>query len=303
MFFTEKYIITKDNLEIYTESIGQYENPTIVLIMGAMNQGIFWYDLFCYELASNGFFVIRYDHRDTGYSSIVDFKKNPYDLNNLSNDVIDILDGYDIKKAHIIGISMGGYIGQLLAVNFPDRLKTLTLISTTADHRPYMDATMGNFSNKYDLPYPSQKLIDYIGISKNNIPKTEEDYRNTQIEGWKIFFGQELNNEDLDVLIKLIDLSKTRNKNKFSPFNHGLAVANSENRLELVKKINLPTFILHGDKDSCFSVEHAEYLHNNILNSKLEIINGMGHMFSLSESSNLIKKVLENIKEKTPSKI
>jgi len=296
MNFVEKFIKTRENLEIYTESIGNSKNPAIVLIMGAMNQGIFWYDSFCKKLADSGFFVIRYDHRDTGFSSTVDFQNNPYNLNDLADDVIDILNGYSISKTHIIGISMGGYIGQLLAINYPERLETLTLISTTADHRPYMDATMGNFSNKYELPYPSQKFINYIEKSKNNIPKTEEEFRNTQIEGWKIFFGQELNKEDLEELIRLIDLSNKRNKNKFSSFNHGLAVANSEDRLEIVKDIKIPTLIIHGEKDICFGVEHSQYLNKNISNSKLEIIENMGHMFTLSESKILVDKILSNIK-------
>lgn len=296
MNFVKKIIKTKENLEIFTESIGNPKNPAVILIMGAMNQGIFWYDSFCKDLANSGFFVMRYDHRDTGFSSIIDFKENPYNLDNLTDDVIEILDEYNISKAHIIGISMGGYIGQLLAINYPERMKTLTLVSTTADHRPYMDATMGNFSNKYELPYPSQKFIDYIENSKNNIPKTEEEFRNIQIEGWKIFFGHELNKEDLKELIKLIDLSNKRNKNKFSPFNHGLAVLNSKDRLEMIKKINIPTLIIQGENDVCFSAGHSQFLHKNIPNSKLEIIKDMGHMFSLSESKVLLSKVMSNIR-------
>lgn len=295
MFILSELIKTKGGLEIYTESIGNPQNPAIILIMGAMNQGLFWYDSFCQTLADSGFFVIRFDHRDTGFSSVVDFQKNPYNLDDLTNDVVEILDGYKISKAHVVGISMGGYIAQLMAAKFSDRIETLTLISTTADHRPYMDATMGNFNNKYELPYPNTKFIEYIEKSKNNIPKNDEEFRNNQIEGWKIFFGHELNKEDLDEIIKLIDLSNKRNKNKFSPFNHGLAVANSKDRLELVKNIKTSTFIIQGGNDICFLVEHGQFLHKNIPNSKLEIIEGLGHMFSLSESNNIALKLLSHI--------
>ena len=296
MNINNKYINTKEGLDIYTESFGKPENPAIILIMGAMNQGLFWYDSFCKTLSENGFFVIRFDHRDTGLSSIIDFNKNPYNLDNLTSDAIEILNGYKISKSHVIGVSMGGYIGQLLAINFPERLETLTLISTTADHRPYMDATMGNFNNKYKLPYPNKKLIDYIEKSKNNPPKNDEEFKNNQIEGWRIFFGKELNKEDLDELIRLIDLSNTRNKNKFSPFNHGLAVANSKDRLEIIKNINIPTYIFQGENDPCFSIEHGQFLNKNISNSKLEIIKDMGHMFSVSESKDLVNKILVNLK-------
>jgi len=295
MNFKEKYIKTKDSLTIFTESVGDNKNPAVILIMGAMNQGLFWYDSFCQKIADSGFFVIRFDHRDTGFSSVVDFQKDPYSLDDLTSDVVEVLDGYNIAKANIVGISMGGYIGQLLAINYPNRIETLTLISTTADQRPYMDATMGDFNNKYELPYPNQKFIDYIENSKNNPPKNDEEFRNSQIQGWKIFFGHELINEDLGELTRLIDLSNKRNKSKFSPFNHGLAVAKSKDRLEIVKKISAPTLIIHGENDVCFRVEHSQFLQKNIPNSKLEIIKNMGHMFSLSEFSALLSKVMSNI--------
>lgn len=296
MNFKEKYIKTIDRLEIFTESIGDTKNQAILLIMGAMNQGIFWYDSFCKKLSKSGFFVIRYDHRDTGFSSVIDFKNRPYDLNNLTEDIIKILDGYGISKANIVGISMGGYIGQLFAVNYKDRIKTLTLISTTADHRPYMDATNGNFNNKYDLPYPDKKFLDYIEKSKNKLPQNDEEFRNYQIAGWKIMFGQELNNADLNELLKLIDLSNKRNKDNFSPFNHGLAVSNSKDRIEIIKKITVPTLILHGENDLCFPLEHGKFLNSCIPNSKLEIIKNMGHMFSLNESKKISALITNFIK-------
>ncbi|MFA6520410.1 MAG: alpha/beta hydrolase [Candidatus Paceibacterota bacterium] len=286
-----QFVKTRDKLEIYTESFGNPQNSAILLIMGAMNQGIFWYDSFCEELVNTGFFVIRYDHRDTGFSSVIDFKNNQYNLDDLTNDAIDILNAYKISKANIVGVSMGGYIGQLLAINYPDRVESLTLISTTADHRPYMDVTMDNFSNKYELSYPSEKFIKYIESSKNNPPKTEEEFKNAQVEGWKIFFGKELLEEDLKELIKLIDLSNKRNKNKVSPFNHGLAVANSKDRLEIVKNIKAPTLIIHGENDVCFLVDHSKYLNSQISNSRLEIIKDMGHMFSLGESIKIVKYI------------
>lgn len=278
-----KIIETRGNLQIFTESFGNRNNPVIVLVMGAMNQGLFWYDKFCESVSEKGFFVIRFDHRDTGKSSVIDFKLDPYNLDDLAKDVIEIISGHGFKKVNFVGISMGGYIGQILGANYPESVATLTLISTTADHRPYMDATMGNFSNKYGLPYPSQKFIEYIETSKNNPPKNDEEFRSSQIEGWKIFFGHKFKKEDLNELIRLIDLSNKRNKNKLSPFNHGLAVANSENRLELVKKIKTPTLVIHGTDDVCFSLEHAVLINRSILDSKLKIIEGMGHMFAPSQ--------------------
>jgi pimeloyl-ACP methyl ester carboxylesterase len=192
---------------------------------------------------------------------------------------------------------MGGYIGQILGANYSRLVTTLTLISTTADHRPYMDATMSNCSNEYELPYPSQKFIKYIKMSKNNPPKNDEEFRSNQIEGWKMFFGGKLNEEDLHELVRLINLSSKRNKNKFASFNHGLAVVNSNNRLELIKKIKAPTLIIHGTDDVCFSSEHAILLNKSISNSKLKIIEGMGHMFAFSQADSISNEIFNFINQ------
>jgi len=290
----ERYIHTKAGLTIFTESIGKINKPPIVLIMGAMNQGIFWYDSFCQKLSDNEFYVIRFDHRDTGLSSMVDYKKSPYDLNDLTDDVIAILDFYNINKAHILGLSMGGYIGQLLGVNYPKRIETLTLISTTADHRPYMDATMGNFNNKYILPYPKKIFLDYIEKGKAEPPKNESDIYNFQIEGWRIMFGN-INTEDFKAITHLIELANNRSNNRYSAYNHGLAVSNSKERINIVKNIVAPTLIIHGENDPCLPLEHGKFLNELIPNSKFEIIKDMGHMFSLTESKYLSDIIIKNI--------
>ncbi len=139
----ERYINTKDGLTLWTESFGNPESPPVLLIMGAMNQGIFWPDEFCERLASAGFHVIRYDHRDTGKSSKVDYQRTPYDLDTLAEDAIAVVHGYKAERPIVIGLSMGGYIAQLVAIKHPGIAERLVLISTSADHRPYMAATMG----------------------------------------------------------------------------------------------------------------------------------------------------------------
>lgn len=292
MIFTERCIQTKSGLTLFTESMGNPQDPAVILIMGAMNQGIFWYGSFCERLAQAGLFVVRFDHRDTGYSSVIDFRREPYDLDDLTDDVLDILDAYRIKKAHVVGLSMGGYIGQLLAVNFPDRVDTLTLISTTADHRPYMDATMGNFANKYTLPYPAKAFLDYIGKGITNPPKDNIEASQYQLEGWRILLGKP-NEADLMELTRLVDLSNQRSKDRFSAFNHGPAVLNSRERIDIVKHIKARTLIFHGEHDPCLPIEHGRSLHELIPNSELEIVSGMGHMFTLIESNYLAVKILE----------
>jgi pimeloyl-ACP methyl ester carboxylesterase len=294
--FEEKYIKTKKGLTIYTESIGNSNNPPILLIMGALNQGLFWYDSFCKSLSDKNYFVIRYDHRDTGYSSVINYKEFPYNLNDLMEDALDIMDAYNIDKVNIIGLSMGGYIGQLIGINYPKKVNTLTLISTTSDHRPYMDATTGNYGNMYDLPYPERSFLDFIEKSTLNPPQNELDMENNQIEGWKITFN-EISEKDFNEVIQLIKIANKRAKDQYSAYNHGLAVLNSIERTGLLKNIMAPTFIFHGEKDPCLPLEHGKQLHKLIKNSKFEIIKNMGHMFSITESKYISEKIIENVKE------
>lgn len=296
MNFASKLIKTKGGLTIFTESLNGTRNQPVILIMGAMNQGLFWYDLFCSMLCGKGFFVIRYDHRDTGLSSTVEFQNHPYNLNDLADDVIGILNGYKRKKAHIVGISMGGYIGQILAANLSDRVKTLSLISTTADHRPYMDSTAGNLAGKYELPFPKSMFLDYMEKSRSNPPKTASEFLANQLEGWRIMLSDRVTTEDIDEIRRLVNLSNKRNKNKFSVFNHGFAVAGSGDRVELIKNIKAPTLIIQGANDICFPVEHGMFLNRFIPNSKLEIIDDMGHMFALSQSNIISEKIFRHLK-------
>jgi pimeloyl-ACP methyl ester carboxylesterase len=126
MLRTAEKTVRSGDLELWTESFGDASRPTVLLIMGVMNQGILWPDEFCAEIADSGYHVIRYDHRDTGQSSSVDFEEHPYTLDDLASDALKVLDGYGVEKAHVVGLSMGGFLAQLLALDHPDRILSLT---------------------------------------------------------------------------------------------------------------------------------------------------------------------------------
>lgn len=108
----QRLITSAAGLNLWTQAFGKPERKPVLLVMGAMNQGIFWPDQFCQDLANAGFYVVRYDHRDTGNSSRIDFKKNPYDLDALAADAADVIRGCGLDKPVVVGISMGGYIAQ-----------------------------------------------------------------------------------------------------------------------------------------------------------------------------------------------
>jgi pimeloyl-ACP methyl ester carboxylesterase len=178
-------LITSNGLTLWTESFGQSGDPSVLLVMGAMNQGIFWPDEFCQALAAAGFYVVRYDHRDTGQSSRVDFQTNPYDLNSLTEDAAAVIRNHKLDRPTVIGLSMGGYIAQLLASVYPGFLSRIALISSTADHRPYMAGTTGNCTAVFSLPGPDRSYLDYLIKASTNLPQSLEGLMQSMSEGWK----------------------------------------------------------------------------------------------------------------------
>ena len=102
----------------------------VLLIMGAMASGVWWPSSFCAQLTGRGRFVIRYDHRDTGRSTNYDPGGATYSTETLADIALTVLDAYSIESAHFVGMSIEGYLSQLLALKAPRRVKTLTLIAS-----------------------------------------------------------------------------------------------------------------------------------------------------------------------------
>lgn len=115
-------IAKANNIDIWYETFGNINDEPLLLIMGGCCQGILWPTEFCKQLAASGFYVIRYDHRDTGLSTYFDYEKHPYDIRDLTEDAIGLIDYLKIKKCHAVGLSMGGPISELLSIKYPSKL-------------------------------------------------------------------------------------------------------------------------------------------------------------------------------------
>ncbi|MCB5189455.1 alpha/beta fold hydrolase [Methylobacillus arboreus] len=288
--YVEKYISTSDGLTLWSESFGNQDEPAILLVMGAMNPGILWSDKFCTELSNAGFHVIRYDHRDTGKSQGVNSAENPYDLELLAADAISVLQGYGIEKAHVAGISMGGYIAQLMAIHHPDLVQSLVLISTSADQRPYIQATMGKPNGKFFLPPPDRKFLDYITESSRKPPQTAEEFEENLVQGWQATYGgpRPFPREEITRTLRIVAKQASAG---ITPLNHALATAASPDRLEAVKQIKAPTLVIHGKYDPCLPLAHGEYLAEHIPNAKLSVLD-MGHSFQWSWSEEVVAGIV-----------
>jgi len=294
MLRTSEKIVRSGDLELWTESFGDASRPTVLLIMGAMNPGIFWPDGFCAEIAEAGYHVIRYDHRDTGQSSSVDFKKYPYSLDDLARDALMVLDGYRVSRAHVVGLSMGGFLAQLLALDHADRVLTLTLMMTSPDQRVYFAATMGQDTSRYSLPPPSQKFLEHLASARRNPPRTAEEAISSAVEGWRICNGSGIP-FDAESISRLQQRSWARAKAPWAAVNHVLATVDEPGRTERLGHITVPTLVIHGQNDPCLPVEHGIALAKAVLGARLVVIPEMGHLLPTSLSSQIARMILEHI--------
>ena len=117
-------------ISLYSEAFGSSTDPPLLLIMGAMSSGVWWPEEFCRRLAGRGRFVDRYDHRDTGRSTSHGPGQAAYSVEDLADDAIRVLDGYSIGGAHLVGMSLGGYLAQIVSLKCPRRMLSLTLIAS-----------------------------------------------------------------------------------------------------------------------------------------------------------------------------
>ena len=119
--------VKANGIEIATQAFGDAAHPAVLLIMGAMASMLWWPEDFCKRIADERRYVIRYDNRDTGLSTTCTPGKPPYTFDDMADDAIRVLDGYEISKAHIVGMSLGGMIGQLAALNCASHIVGMSL--------------------------------------------------------------------------------------------------------------------------------------------------------------------------------
>jgi pimeloyl-ACP methyl ester carboxylesterase len=123
--------LTVRGVELCAETFGDPSAPPLLLIMGSGASMDWWEEDFCERLAAGGRFVVRYDHRDTGQSVTYPPGKPDYTGDDLMADAVGVLDALGLASAHVVGMSMGGALAQLVALDHPDRVASLTLISTS----------------------------------------------------------------------------------------------------------------------------------------------------------------------------
>lgn len=279
----KKKIIKTDVIELYTESFGNENNPAILLIAGATVSMLFWDVEFCSRLAEKGFFVIRYDNRDVGKSTFYKPGTIPYNIVDLTNDTISILDGYNIDKAHFVGLSLGGLISQIASIKFPDRVKSLILMSTG----PWGDSDP-------TIPEMDTRILDFHSKSGTVDWTIEDSVVNYMVEGFALMSGRK--EFDIQKSEKYVRAEFNRANNYISMFNHA-ALQGGEDYWNRLGEIKQPTLIIHGTDDKIWHYKNAGVLLKKLNGSKLITLEGTGHELHYDDWNLIIDSIEKHIKD------
>ncbi|MEV0700105.1 alpha/beta fold hydrolase [Saccharopolyspora sp. NPDC050389] len=279
---TAERMIANGNVELWTEEFGDPGQPPVLLVMGSMSQGVLWPDGFVGRLAAAGRRVIRYDHRDTGKSSAIDFEADPYSWADIKNDVLAVLDAYGIDRAHIVGHSAGGLLGQWIAAEQPERVLSLTVIGSSplgrGEGATLMRALMGEDPQPGALPYPTQAFIEHFGEAAVNPPAPDRRSQiDFAIETARVLHGPAIPFDE-DEQRRLEERIFDRDRDPATVANHRLA-AMSDSGFEPVgalARIKAPTLVIEGTHEPV-KPGHGALIAEEIPDAELMMIEGMGH--------------------------
>jgi pimeloyl-ACP methyl ester carboxylesterase len=256
-------IVQANGVPLCTEAFGDPAAPAVLLIMGVGASMLWWPEEFCELLAGRARYVIRYDHRDTGRSITYEPGHPGYTGGDLVADAADVLDAYDIGRAHIVGVSAGGAFAQLLAIDFADRVHTLVLISTS----PAMALNR-------QLPPPTSEFVEFASTVSIDWTDAESVIEN-QIAYSRLLAGghREFDEAAARRLVRR-DIERATN---FSALKNHDAIADDGRSRPPLSSITAPTLVIHGTADPMFPVAHGEALADAIPNATLLTLDHAGH--------------------------
>jgi len=246
--------------------------------MGLGGSMLWWPEDFCRLLAESGRFAIRYDHRDTGRSTTYEPGHPGYTAADLRADAIALLDGYDIAAAHLVGVSAGGALAQLLALDFPERVLSLVVISTSP-------ATPGD----RDLPPPNSEFMRFVRSATVDWsdPDSVIDYL---VAYTRVLTGDERAFEENEVR-DLVRAEIERARNFAARHNHGL-LADEEKQRGPLSSIAAPTLVIHGTADPMFPLPHGKALADEIPGAQLLRLPGAGHVLHRADWDTITRAIV-----------
>jgi pimeloyl-ACP methyl ester carboxylesterase len=268
------YTVVPNGIGIAYQRLGNPEAPAVLLIMGAAAQLIHWPDAFCHGLVERGLQVIRFDNRDAGLSTHItnapapdlpavlagDFKSVSYTLSDMAADAVGLMDALGIEKAHVVGASMGGQIAQTMAIEHPDRVRSLTS----------MMSTTGNMSVGQTSP---EVLREVFGAPP---PVTRDEVIQHRLMAMRAVGSPGYPSDETEIAERT-GRAYDRSYDPVGIARQAIATVASGDRTERLRQIKVPTLVIHGLADRGADVSGGRATAEAIPGADLVLIEGMGH--------------------------
>ncbi len=266
--------VGSSGIDIAYHRLGKPDAPAVLLIMGIAAQSIHWPEEFCRELVGSGLQVIRFDNRDSGLSTHLtdapppnlpavlagDRSSASYTLSDMAADAIGLLDHLEIEKAHVAGASMGGQIAQTVAIDHPQRVRSLiSMMSTT-----------GNMQ----VGQPSPEVMREVFSGRPPVTRDEviqQRVRAARLVGSPAYPGDE------DEIARKTGLAYDRCYDPVGTARQAVATVASGDRTALLRKVSTPTLVIHGLEDKMCDVSGGRATADAIPGAEIALIEGMGH--------------------------
>ena len=290
-------VVSSNGLQIAYETHGEATDPVVLLVQGLSVPLTGWPPPLIDALVGDGFRVITFDNRDIGQSALMDdmpvpnmlwqilrrmFRlrvKAPYHLEDMMLDVVGLMDALEIESAHLVGVSMGGMISQLLAIHEPHRVKSLTsIMSTTSDRK---------------LPGPAKAVTRHI--ARGPTEPTDEARLAYLWQMWRLLGSPAypLSDEELSEFLRAI---LTRGVTAAGTARQSLAILATSSRAADLKRLKVPTLIIHGAEDPLIPVECGLATAKAIRGSRMTTISGMGHDLPLALLPRISRQISQHLK-------
>jgi pimeloyl-ACP methyl ester carboxylesterase len=277
-------VIHADGVELATQSFGEQAHPPVLLRMGGMASMLWWPDEFCHRLSARERFVIRYDQRDSGRSTKYPPGQPGYGFDDAVDDVFRVLDGYRITAAHFVGFSQGGMVGQGATLKHPERVLSLTAISTspvgvdTSHLPPSGEAWLEHMARDVDWSDRAE-AVAYLVEDARLVAGTAYKFDKA---GTKAFIER-----DFD-----------RSGGYVSATNHSVLFKIGKAWQGRLHDIKAPLLVIHGTADPVFAVEHGMALAKAVAGARLVRLEGGGHELHRADWDRIIAAIVRHTSTK-----
>jgi proline iminopeptidase len=286
--------VRANGITIEYEESGPRGAPAVVLIMGLGMQLVAWSESLCEGLARRGFRAIRFDNRDAGLSSKMPslpplvttamlaravlglHVRPPYTLNDMACDTVGLLDALGLDRAHLVGASMGGMVAQIVAIERPERVVSLTSIMSTSGNR--------------SLPGPQLKVLRALLWPRSR--STALAIRRG-VSFFRIVNGSGYRASEAELTAK-VERAVRRSYCPDGLTRQLLAVLAAPSRVRALRRIQAPALVLHGDEDVLVPMAAGKDVAASIPGARLRIVNGMGHFIPEALVPLLVEEIADH---------